>query len=152
MTKSAPLSQEAFLRAYDDYAEPLFRHCYLRLLDRELGKEVMQQTFKRTWEEIANGEHVGNLQLFLYKMANGLVQEARSQQADIREPAAEKEEDHSLLASVSRLDKHVRDVLVLHFIDKFSSEDIAAIIGASVDAVGQRLSEGLSLLHSPNHA
>ena len=142
-------THEAFLEAYETYGEPLFRHCYLRLLDRDLGKEITQETFKRTWQHIAEGQEIANAQLFLYRMANSLVREARAAHpVPDQIPQEITGEERSLLDCIRRLGKEHRDILVMHYIDRFSPPDIASIIGLSADTVSLRLSEGMRSMKS----
>ena len=48
--------EEEFLRAYEEFADAIFRHCYFRISDREVAKDLTQETFTRTWKYIVDGE------------------------------------------------------------------------------------------------
>src|SRR3989344_6105879 len=67
------MEPEEFLRAYDKYADAIFRHCYFRLSDRELAQDTAQETFTRTWKYIADGGDVKNIRAFLYREAHNLI-------------------------------------------------------------------------------
>ncbi len=41
------VTRAEFLQAYDDHADAVFRHCYLRLLNREDAKTAMRALFDR---------------------------------------------------------------------------------------------------------
>jgi DNA-directed RNA polymerase specialized sigma24 family protein len=47
--------EEQFLQAYEEYADAIFRHCAMRISDRERGKELMQETFLKAWESVRRG-------------------------------------------------------------------------------------------------
>ena len=68
-----PDIQDTFDHAYADYADAIFRHCAFRLMNRERGKELMQETFLRIWIELGKGVEVLNMRAFLYRIANNLI-------------------------------------------------------------------------------
>jgi DNA-directed RNA polymerase specialized sigma24 family protein len=45
-----------FVKAYDENADALFRHCLFNINDREAAKDVLQNTFTKTWNYIVGGE------------------------------------------------------------------------------------------------
>ena len=55
LSSSSAQLQKEFEKAYDLYADAIFRHCYLRVSDRELAKDLMQEAFMKTWEYLASG-------------------------------------------------------------------------------------------------
>ena len=65
--------ERQFLELYENLAEPLFRHCYFRLSDREKARDLMQESFTRTWERLVDGEKIKNLKAFVYRVANNLI-------------------------------------------------------------------------------
>ena len=58
-----------FLKVYEDLADPVFRHCYFRLSDREKAKDIVQETFKRFWDSFGK-EKIENHKAFVFKIAN----------------------------------------------------------------------------------
>src|SRR3989344_4975700 len=62
-------------KAYDDFADAIFRHCYFRLSNRERAKELMQETFMRVWGYIERGNTIEftKIKPFLYKTASNLI-------------------------------------------------------------------------------
>ena len=64
---------EAFTKAYDELSDAIFRHCWFRIGDRERAKDLMQETFTKSWQYISRGEKVDNLKAFLYRVANNLI-------------------------------------------------------------------------------
>src|SRR3989344_8687889 len=75
--------EKEFLKLYDDLADPIFRHCFFRVSDREKAKDIMQETFTRTWEYLAKGETVKNLKAFLYRVANNLIIDAYRKKKEV---------------------------------------------------------------------
>jgi DNA-directed RNA polymerase specialized sigma24 family protein len=46
---------EAYLKAYDEYADAIYRYCLFRVFNEEKAKDLTQDTFLRTWEYLASG-------------------------------------------------------------------------------------------------
>src|SRR3990167_4352630 len=68
------LKQE-FAKAYDEFADAIFRHCYFRLSNREKAKDMMQETFMRVWSYMEKGNTIEftKIRPFLYKTASNLI-------------------------------------------------------------------------------
>src|SRR3989338_5881146 len=64
---------EQFEKAYDELSDAIFRHCWFKIGDREKAKDLMQETFTKSWQYIAQGTSVNNLRPFLYRVANNLI-------------------------------------------------------------------------------
>jgi RNA polymerase sigma-70 factor (ECF subfamily) len=61
------------LKAFDDYADALFRHAQYRLSDRERAVEIVHDTFTKVWGYLRGGHEVGAYKPFLYKVLNNLI-------------------------------------------------------------------------------
>ena len=70
---SSDNAAEAFKQAYEDHKDEIFRHCYFHTFDRELAKDLLQETFLKTWEYIVAGNDIENVRAFLYRVATNLV-------------------------------------------------------------------------------
>ena len=45
-----------FLDIFDDHADEFFSYCASRIPDRAQAQEILEQTFKRAWDEMGAGE------------------------------------------------------------------------------------------------
>jgi len=168
-------SQERrFTRAYDLYADLIFRHCYFRIGDREKGKELMQDAFLKTWEYIAKGNEVEDMRAFLYRTANNLIvdlyrrKSKRQEESfeDLREKGfdvasserAERETEAGFtsdeVASVlGKIEEPFRSAVIMRYIDGLNPKQIAQSLGESVNVVSVRINRGIKKLKSllPNY-
>ncbi len=165
-------SEQWFLEAYEKYADAIFRHCALRLSDREAGKELMQETFIRVWESVGRGTKVENCRAFLYKVANNLIidiarrRKLRTQDSletlheagfDLpdKEPGPARQVEAALaMECMRKLDEPYKSVLVLRFVDGLPPSDIADILGESQNVISVRIHRGLKQLEdaiNPSH-
>ncbi|MBI4091025.1 MAG: RNA polymerase sigma factor [Candidatus Komeilibacteria bacterium] len=149
------VTENQFLKAYEENADALFRFFYFRVYDREKAKDCLQETYLRTWSYLAQGKQVKNLKAFLYQVARNLIiDESRKKKAESLDSLREKgfepssDEHGSLIAGIdARLvvavfeeldDKH-REVVTLRYVEGFSSKEIAKMIDESENVVSVRI-------------
>ena len=157
--------EQEFLEAYDLYADAIFRHCSYRLLDRELGSDLMQETFMRAWEYVSKGRKVDNMRAFLYRVANNLIVDhvrkkkemslERMMEEDGFEPGKDTTPDlHNrlekdrIIEALSHLEETHREVLILRYIDELPPAEIAQLLGTSPNVISVRIHRGLKHLRS----
>ncbi len=127
------ITKREFMQAYDEHADSIFRHCFLRIEDRERSKKVMCDAFKQLWLFIARGNFVDSIKIFLYREANALLHQ---QQLEKKTSQAARADAASAL---SQLPPEHRNVFLLHFVDGFSCKEICEILGGSHETHAQNL-------------
>ena len=149
-----------FTKAYDRFADDIFRHCYFRVSSREIAEELVQETFIRTWNYIKKGNRIDQVRPFLYRIANNLiVDEYRSRResvsldslqekgfdiSDSGEDGAEvKTEAKLLLEVMSKIDGKYRDVVLMRYVDNLGPKEIAEITGETQNNVSVRINRGV---------
>ena len=157
--------ERAFLEAYDDHADALFRHCFLRVRDRDSAKDIVQETYTKTWEYLAKGKEVAHLRAFLYRVANNLIVDASRRkksssldamaEADGFEPEDEMAKDPSevpdaraAMKLLESLEEMYRIAVTMRFVDGLSPKEIAAILKVSENVVSVRIHRGVERLKS----
>src|ERR1700679_3555095 len=68
-----PTEERKFKNAFETYSDELFRHCAMRLSDRERAVELTQECFLRTWDYVARGGTIEKYRPFLYRVLNNLI-------------------------------------------------------------------------------
>lgn len=152
--------EEQFLEVYDKNADAVFRFCYLRLFERELAKDFMQQTFLKTWEYLSQGKEVENLRAFVFKIARNLIidykrskQESKVSLDDMLEIGIEPvvvddnldlKIDLKIVRKIlGDLDEIYRESVTLKYLEGFRPKEIAEILGESEDVISVRIYRGL---------
>lgn len=167
--------EEQFLQAYDEYADAVFRHCALRISDRERGRELMQETFLKAWESVRRGTKVENMRAFLYKIANNLIIDTYRRdrgEVSLEDMAEEKGFDpaderadmnverlvagREVMDTLQKLEEPYRTALVMRYVDGLEPKDIADTLGITANVASVRIHRGLkhlsTLLDQPFHA
>lgn len=155
--------EEAFLGAYDAYADDLFRHAYFRVRDREAAKDLVQEAFMKTWEALSAGATIENLRAFLYKvLTNAIIDSTRKKKTVSLDTLSEEgfnppddratdevyvltiiRETHELL---SRLPDDYRMPLIMRHLDGLSPGEIAEALGLSENVVSVRINRAINKL------
>ena len=158
------LENNDFIKAYDNYADAIFRHCYFRVFDREKAKEIMQEAFTRTWEFISKGNEIENIRAFLYRVANNLIVDNARKKKELSfeilskqgfDPGFEDKEKlqniidgKAAVSMVKKLDIKYRKVILMRFVDGFSPKEIAETLGKTENTVSVRIHRGLKQLRN----
>lgn len=155
--------EKAFLEAYEEYADALFRHCLLRVRDREQAKDLVAETFTKTWDYLSQGKKVDYLRAFLYRVANNLIvdqsRRKRSSSLDAMmdedgfEVVDENIKDPAILPDARRamqllgsLEEMYRAAITMRFIDGLTPKEIAAALSVSENVVSVRIHRGIERL------
>ncbi|MBP9669542.1 MAG: RNA polymerase sigma factor [Candidatus Pacebacteria bacterium] len=161
-TPSYTAEQEQFLAAYEEYSDIIFRFCVLKVSNREIAIDLMQDTFTKTWEYVAKGERVDNWKAFLFRSANNAIidyyRRKKSTSLDAltedsgyvpvsedmdAEEAAQVAEAHRALV---HLPEEFREVVSLRFVDGLQPKEIADLLGLSTNIVSVRIHRGVEKL------
>lgn len=158
--------QMTFLKAYDKYADGIFRLCYFKTSDRELAKDLTQQTFMQTWSYLKAGKEVRDFRPFLYRLANNLVidwyrrrkpesldtllesgWEPSDEAVDISQTA-----DFNLaLKLLTKLPADDQELIIWRYVEDLSPQQIAEIIKEKENTVSVRLHRALEKIKKIIH-
>jgi RNA polymerase sigma-70 factor (ECF subfamily) len=165
--------EKAFLAAFEELSDALFRHAFFRISDRERAFDLVQDTFLRAWDHLAADGEIRHHKSFLYRILNNLIiddyRRAKSRSLDelledeTRAPAIEAamadgslaEEEEALddkaavegiKARLPELPAPYRDVLTMRFIDDLSVGEIAEMLSVTQNVVSVRIHRALAKL------
>lgn len=163
--------KQQFSDAFERYSGELFRHCALRLLDKERALELTQETFLRAFEYARRGKEIREFRPFLYQTLKHLIIDeyrktkslsleqlieereggsiedlAPKDESNTLERALERYEGKRALESIARLPEPYQEALLLRYVEGFSPKEIAHLIGESENVVSVRIHRGLKKL------
>ncbi len=162
--------KEEFEKAYINFSDQIFRYIYFRIFDKDVAKDLTQETFYKVWDYIAKGNTIENMQAFLYRTAhNTLVNTIRNKKPTIsideltetigfelvdtaQEESKTKSQDiASILDSFKILNEKDAELMRLRYVDGLSIEEISDITRYSVSNISvkiHRLLEKLKKYHN----
>jgi RNA polymerase sigma-70 factor (ECF subfamily) len=155
--------ERIYLEAHEKFADELFKRCYISLRDRELARDVVQETFTRAWEYLRKGNEITYFRAFLYRVANNLIvdttRKRRSTSLDalveekgfeIRDEDAPDPEQPIRVREMSRhlqdIGDKYRSIVKMRYLEDKSPRTIAELLGVSENVVSVRLYRGLRQL------
>lgn len=141
---------------YDTFAPRIFRYVYHRLGDQTLAEDLTSEVFIRFLDARTSPEHLSG---FLFRIAHNLIVDYLRRHHPVRlvneihdprdDPVRHAEieiERARMRRVIARLAPDQQQVIVLKFLEGFSNEEIARVIGKSVGAVKALQFRGLATL------
>jgi len=157
-----PVENREFLQAYNDLADPIFRHCYFRVFDREKAKDIMQDVFLKTWKYIADGNNIENIKAFIYKIANNLIiDNSRKKNTESLDDLKEKGFDvgenkkqilenkidaSHIIIVANQLSQDYKEVIIMRYLEGLGPKEISEILGLTETNVSVRINRGIKEL------
>lgn len=126
---------------FDLYSNDVYRYALLALGDTEEAYDVVQEVFLRAHRAIKNFHHDANERTWLISIARHYVVDLIRKRQRHRSPTVDRElfqlRDQSVSMDVvlelkgafGQLKPAYRDVLLLRYVDGFSSRETAAVLG-----------------------
>ncbi len=161
--------EEAFLAAFDKYADDLFRHAALRLNNRDLAIDVVHDTFVKAWSYLIKSYEIKKFKPFLYKILNNLIIDQYRKKKEISldkllEVEGVNEGNFSDLTVdynekiingldgkkafdlLDELPAKYREVIICYFVDQLRVSEISQLLEENENVISVRLHRSLKLL------
>lgn len=156
------ISEQDFLRTYDEYADAIFRYCLARIRNKEDALDITQDVFMRTWRYIARGERIDYMKSFLYRVARNALINASDKHPVVSldelvengvDPVSESDTEMHLafqevMDALGKLDEKYRDAVSLKYVSGLSVKEIASILKTSENVISVRIHRGLEQLRT----
>ena len=159
--------EKAFLAAYDEFGDAIFRFLTMKISDREIARDLTQETFTRAWDFCVQGGEIREWRPFLYRTAYNLVVDTYRKKRAVSldaliddqgfavsdDSAHEKRtivraEMSRVRKGIDQLDETYRDIVLMRYTEDLPPKDIARITGLSENVVSVRLHRGVEKLRT----
>ncbi len=146
-------------RLIEDYQTPLLRLCYIRLKDRMLAEDAVQETFLKAYRGFDHFRGESSEKTWLFKIAVNVCRDVqrgswfrhtdRRVTPEMLPEAADQpaERDIDLTLAIMNLPVKLRDAMILYYYQDMGTEEIAAVLGIAQSSVSNRLKRGRERLH-----
>jgi RNA polymerase sigma-70 factor, ECF subfamily len=165
VSSSQSEQSDIFLRAYDEYADAIFRFCLTKVRARDLATDITQDTFIRTWEYISQGADIKNIRALLYHIARNIIidQSRRKSTSSLDslleagvdipdtislERTQERAEMGRVTKALDHLNESYREVILMHYVDGLSVQEISHLLNIKPNTVSVRLRRALQQARS----
>jgi len=159
--------EKEFLEFYNQHADGIFRFCFFRVYNRELAKDLVQETFLKTWEYISRGNDVKSIKSLAYKIAlNLIIDRTRKEkptssleemsnwgidlkdQRELSKKIETKIEVEKILKAIKKIDPIYQEVITMRFLNELSPKEISLLLGESENVISVRINRGKKLLRN----
>jgi len=144
-----------YIKAYEEHADALFRYASFNVSERETAKDIVAETFTKTWTYIAKGGEIDNMKAFLYRTIKNLIidhyRSKKSVSLDMLsedehfDPASEPEvtieessEGKMAWGLLDQIPAEYKEVVVLRYMQGLSFREIAHIMDEQENTVAVR--------------
>lgn len=155
----APNSEQVLERLMAQYGDSVLRMCWMLLHDRELARDATQESFLKAYRALPTLRFGDTEQAWLMRIAINTCKDMRRSRwwrwvnrsltpDDLPEPAAEAElPDDTPFRAVMALPEKYRQVVLLHYYQGLSLEEIARALGVPASTARSRLLRARDKLH-----
>jgi len=148
-TQTTRLDKQVLTGIYEQHSPGIFRYAYRLLGNQDLAEECVAETFSRYLHALRDGRTPDNVQAYLYRVAHNWITDSYRRQAPTIELDAELHADPSgspVQATAAKLEQErvrmalknlpaeQRLVIALRFLEDRSHEEVAAVLGRTVEA------------------
>lgn len=154
--------QAILTTAHHDYEKGLNTRAFFKVSNHEVGEDLVQQTFMKTWIYLVKGGKIEMMKAFLYHILNNLiVDQYRKSKAVSLDVLMEKGFEPSTVDSrnlvnvldgeaalllIERLPEMYRKVMRMRYVQDLSLEEMSLITRKSKNAIAVQLHRGLKKL------
>ena len=142
----AGMSYEAVLQKYADTVTGV---CVMRLQNWADAEDCFQNTFVKLFQKSPDFENEAHLKAWLIRVAinecrNYIAKNRRFLSLDHlkRDPIVQREDEYDISWALLRLDPKYREVLYLHYCERYKVDEIADILAKSPNTVKTLLRRG----------
>jgi len=162
--KQRILSQAVLASAYRDFEKGLNSHAFFKLSDHDIGEDLVQDTFMKTWKYLLKGGEIHKMKAFLYHILNNLiVDQYRKHKTSSLDFLLEKGLDFGIpedtsetlfdvldgkaaILLIQHLPEAYQKVMRMRYIQHLSLEEMALITGKSRNSMSVQAHRGLEKL------
>lgn len=155
---SSKLKKE-FEVAYDEHADAVFRRCFFKVSDREIAKDITQESFVRLWDYYSRGDKIQNPKALVFRIANNLIidhyrkkesdsldefmESGFEPEVDTHKDIRDKTDKSFALKIIMELPDDYREAVTLRYVEEMGPKEIAELLGESENTISVRIHRGI---------
>ncbi len=161
MTTKNP-TNDVMTGAYNDYEKGLHKHSFFKMHNRELGEDLVQDTYMKTLNYLIKGGKIDMMKAFLYHILNCLIiDEYRKRKAisldvmlengfalrvDTDEQLVDMLDGKSALILIARLTEKYQKIMRMKYVQDLSLEEMSMVTGQTKNSIAVQAYRGLEKL------
>lgn len=163
MTPKQKILRQAILStAHHDFEKGLNIHAFFKTSDHEIGQDLVQDTFAKTWGYLVKGGEINTMKAFLYHILNNLIiDQYRKHKTTSLDTLMEKGFDRSTgdqeslfdfldgkaaITLIARLQDPYGKIIRMRYVQHLSLGEMALITGQTKNTMSVQVHRGLEKL------
>jgi RNA polymerase sigma-70 factor (ECF subfamily) len=166
MTEKKEKKLQAILTiAHKDYEKGLNARAFFKVSNHEVGQDLVQETFVKTWSYLVKGGKIEIMRAFLYHILNNLIidqyRKHKTTSLDVIlekgfEPIADDDFSHlynildgkKAILLIARLPQKYQKVMRMRYVQDLTLKEMSMITGQSKNTIAVQTHRGLQILKS----
>jgi len=160
--KETLIQQVVLATAHNDYSKGLNTRAYFKVHDHDLGEDLVQDTFMKTWSYLVKGGQIDMMKAFLYHILNNLIiDQYRKHKTDSLDVLIENGfeprdtdpprfldilDGKGAIALIAHLPETYKKVMKMKFIQHLSLKEMSILTGQTKNGTAVQIHRGLEKL------
>jgi len=151
MADAKSVNKQSLVDLYEQHSPGIYRYAYRLIGDKDLAEECVSETFSRFLQAVKSGRGpTENTQGYLYRVAHNWITDQYRRQPDVHESLemdghpdpnsnpstllGKEQERERVRNALRKLPYDQQRVIELRFLEELSHEEVAQLLGKSVEA------------------
>src|SRR3989338_205487 len=152
-------TENQFVQACEEHSDALFSFCYFKISDREVAKDLVQETYTKTWIYLQKGEVIENIRAFFYRTLGNLIIDEYRKKKTVSldtmsesgfDPVFQDSEDIEnkidggmALGMLGQIPPMYREEIFMKYVQDMTLSEIAEITNETENAIAVKVHRGL---------
>ena len=161
-TRQETQQQTLLTSAHHEYKKGMNAHAFFKTHNHEMGEDLVQDTFMKTWIYLVKGGKIDMMKAFLYHVLNNLIVDEYRRRKTVSldtliEKGYEPKSDHTerflnvldgkaVLLLIQRLPQKYQKVMRMRYLQDLSLKEMSLITGQSKNTIAVQVHRGLEKL------
>jgi RNA polymerase sigma-70 factor (ECF subfamily) len=161
-TKKDIKRDELMTAAHEEYEKGLNVHAFFKIHNNDLGEDLVQDTFMKTWKYLVKGGKIEQMKAFLYHILNNLIiDEYRKRKTSSLDDLLDKgfeigfdeiekntniADGKAALLLINFLPKKDQEIIKMRYIQELSITEISEITKQTKNTIAVQIHRGMNKL------
>lgn len=152
-------NEDQFTKACDEYSTALFRYCCFKISDKEVAKDLLQETYMKAWVYITKGEEIQNIRPLFYRILSNLIIDHYRKQKSVSldtmteagfdpiyndgENLENRLDGEIALKALNEIPEIYREVIFMRYVQDLTLKEIAEITQEPENTISVKIHRGL---------
>lgn len=160
--KKTKENKNLLTKAHQNFEKGLSSYAYFKIHNHNTSKDLVQDTFIKTWSYLVKGGKIDIMKAFLYRVLNNLIVDEYRKRKNLSlddlmekgfepstkdlEPNPDTIDRKTVLFMIERLPEKYRKIMRMRYLQDLSLKEISLITGNSKNNISVQIHRGIAML------